>query len=81
MPPGFDHLFELFAALKCWAKFVAPPGLDSRHLVCAGMLRNEFPHTGANPELLRAAVAAELRSAWTGEGARPYTSALTLASL
>jgi len=66
------------------------------HLVCAGMLRNEFPHAGANPELLRAAVAAELlhsvkptpglsggpvRSAWTGEGARPYSSVLTVASL
>jgi hypothetical protein len=30
----------------------------------------------ANPELLWPQAAAELRSAWTGEGARPHTSRL-----
>jgi MFS family permease len=35
---------------------------------------NPLTEDGANPKLLRPRAAAELRSAWTGEGARPHTS-------
>jgi len=35
---------------------------------------NPLTEAGANPELPRPQAAAELRSAWTGEGARPSTS-------
>src|ERR1039458_4259614 len=35
---------------------------------------NPLTEDGANPKVLRPRAAAELRSAWTGEGARPHTS-------
>src|ERR1039458_2317060 len=66
---GMRGVFASAAVPGALCVIVASLGIREVHR--AG---NPLTEDGANPKLLRPRAAAELRSAWTGEGARPHTS-------
>jgi MFS family permease len=66
---GMRGVFASAAIPGALCVFVAWLGIREVHR--AG---DPLTEDGANPELLRPRAAAELRLAWTGEGARPHTS-------